>query len=94
MKHTPPKISKRMRNRTPPTAPPTIVPRLLSGKEARVGEVNRALCWSVAVPVPEVSCSTDAVVLGAAVVGGGSAEQTSDEKIKQERKDGRWSEKL
>lgn len=50
------------------------MPRLLSGKEARVGELNGDLCWSTAVPVPAVSCRRDAVVLGAAVVGGGSAE--------------------
>lgn len=74
MKQAPPRISKRIRNKTPPTAPPTIVPRLLSGKEARVGDVKRAFCWSAAVPVPEVSWRRDAVVLGAAVVGGGSAE--------------------
>ena len=74
MKQAPPRISKRIRNKTPPTAPPTMVPRLLSGKEARVGEVNKALCWSAAVPGPEVSLRGGAVVLGAAVVGGGSAE--------------------
>lgn len=58
-----------------------MVPRLLSGKEASVGEVKRDLRWSAAVPVPEVSWRRDAVVLGAAVVGGGSAERTCDEKI-------------
>lgn len=72
MKQAPPRISKRIRKRTPPTAPPTIVPRLLSDKEARVGEVKRALRWSAAVPVPDVSWRRDAVVLGAVVVGGGS----------------------
>ncbi len=80
MKQAPPRISKRIRNKTPPTAPPTIVPRLLSGKEASVGEVNRELRWSTVVLVPEGSCG-NAVVLGAVVVGGGSAERTYDEKI-------------
>ncbi|TNN62970.1 hypothetical protein EYF80_026779 [Liparis tanakae] len=74
MKHAVPRISRRIRNKTPPTTPPTMVPRLLSCTEARVGDVNRApLCWSAAVPVPDVSWRADAVVLGAAVVGGGSA---------------------
>lgn len=48
-------MRRRIKNKTPPTAPPMIVPRLLSGKEAKVGEVKRALCWSTAVPAPEVS---------------------------------------
>lgn len=60
-----------------------MVPRLLSGKEAKVGEVNRALRWSAAVPVPEVSCSRGAVVVGAAVVGGGSAGRTCEEEGEQ-----------
>lgn len=51
-----------------------MVPKVLSGKDASVGEVKRALRWSAAVPIPEESRRTDAVVLGAAVVGGGSAE--------------------
>lgn len=53
-----------------------MVPRLLSGSEARVGEVNWERRWSGAVPGPEVSWSWEAVVLGAGVVGGGSAEGT------------------
>lgn len=81
MKQAPPRISRSIKNKTPPTAPPTIVPRVPSGKEASVGEVNRVLRWSTAVPVPEVSWRRDAVVLGADVVGGGSADQTCDEKI-------------
>lgn len=81
MKQTPARIKRSIRNKTPPTAPPTIVPRLLSGKEASVGEVNSALRWSTAVAVPDVSWRMDAVVLGADVVGGGSAERTCDEKI-------------
>lgn len=49
---------------------------LLSYEGASVGEVNWYLCWSTAVLVPEVSWRWDAVVLGADVVGGGSAGQT------------------
>lgn len=80
MKQAPARISRRIRNRTPPTAPPTMVPRLLSGKEASVGEVKSDFFWSTAVPVPDVSWR-DAVVLGADVVGGGSAGQIYDGKI-------------
>lgn len=75
MKQAPPRISRRIRNRTPPTAPPTIVPRLLSDKEASVGEVNGDFRRSTVVPGLEVPWRRDAVVLGAGVVGGGSAER-------------------
>lgn len=63
-----------------------MVPRLPSEREASVGEVNRARCWFASVPIPGVSRSRDLVVLGADVVGGGSADGTCDKKIKRHRK--------
>ena len=61
-----------LRKRSPPTAPPTMVPRLPSGRDASVGEVKRELCLSGAVLVSRVSMTVEAEVRGAAVVGGGS----------------------
>lgn len=50
-----------------------MVPRLLSVSEASVGDVNSDFLWSVAVPARVVPWRGGAVVLGADVVGGGSA---------------------
>lgn len=50
-----------------------MVPRLLSGREARVGEVKSDFLWSAAVPARDVPWTGGGVVLGADVVGGGSA---------------------
>lgn len=49
-----------------------MVPRLLSGREASVGEVNSDFLWSTAVPARDVPWTGGSVVLGADVVGGGS----------------------
>lgn len=51
-----------------------MVPRVLSGKEARVGEENWARRWSTAVPALDVRGEA---VVGETVVGGGSVEKNT-----------------
>lgn len=58
-------MSSNSRKRAPPTAPPTIVPRLPSGRGARVGEVMRARCL-----LPDTVAEMSAVRRRTGVVGG------------------------
>lgn len=66
-------MSSNSRKRAPPTAPPTIEPRLPSGRGARVGEVMRARCLLPGA-VAEMSAvrRRTGVVEGMVVVEGGS----------------------